>query len=214
MERWIVVHRRLLAGVSAGLLAFVPLLWLYEDRIGPLPGEPRVASHLYRRPTNALVESLTDFVVSLGDPGVVLLTLLLGMVLSRRALGLRAALLVPAAAFVAVLARGIKSVLGPTPFYSDLHLRVRLPKELQDALLPGNLPSGHTAYVTSVFGLFAAYALMRGRRALALLLLVPIPAMGVALNLGGQHVPSDVLGGLALGAAWLILLLLWLTRRR
>ena len=196
----------LVAGALA-LFAFVPLLWLYEDRVGTLPGEQRLAAHLFERPTNVLVQNVTDFVIRLGDPGVVLVTLAIAVVVVWRAMGPRAALLIPLAALAAAGARIAKAILGPTPFYEQVQRFAPTPPT-------GNLPSGHTSYVVAVFGLLALYALWRGRRELAVVLALTIPAMGLSLVLAGSHLPSDILGGLAFGAAWAMLLLAAVPIRR
>ena len=192
-------HRRALAGVAALLWATVPLLWAYEVHVGPLPAEERISAHFFARPTRPGIAQLATGVVRLGDPFVVALTLLAAVWVVWTTMGPRLAALVPVAGIgAAVGARIAKAVLGPTPYYSLLS---------PPANPAGNLPSGHTSYAAALFGLLAAYALLRRRPAAALALSVPALAMGPSLVLVGSHVPSDVLAGYAFGAGWVLLLL-------
>ncbi len=81
-------------------------------------------------------------------------------------------------------------------------------------------PSGHVARTVVLLGLLAWVALRevpRLRRpfvapSIALVVVVGIALMGVARVGAGQHWPSDVLGGVLLGVAWLALVM-WLDRR-
>jgi hypothetical protein len=72
---------------------------------------------------------------------------------------------------------------------------------------PGNFPSGHVVYITSLCGLLGWFALARGHRATSVTMLLLILAMGPLRVVDGAHWPSDVLAGYALGLAWTIAVL-------
>ena len=86
----------------------------------------------------------------------------------------------------------IKTVCGPTPLWLALHH------------VGTNFPSGVVTFMTAVGGYVAAVAWRQGRRTAATVLAASIAGAGAARVVGGQHLLSDVLGGYALGGAWLI----------
>ena len=59
-------------------------------------------------------------------------------------------------------------------------------------------------------GYVALVAWRQGRRTVPLVLLIAIIGAGPARVLGGQHLPSDVLGGYMLGMSWLLLAYMYL----
>lgn len=81
-------------------------------------------------------------------------------------------------------------------------------------------PSGHVARTVVLLGLLAWVALRELpllRRpfvapSLVLAVVIGVALMGVARIGAGQHWPSDVLGGISLGVAWLAFVM-WLDRR-
>ncbi len=92
----------------------------------------------------------------------------------------------------------IKIICGPTPFWVSLYH------------VGTNFPSGVVTFVTAAFGYVALVAFRQGRRTLASILLLAILGAGPARVLGGQHLPSDALGGYMLGMSWLILASMYL----
>jgi undecaprenyl-diphosphatase len=87
----------------------------------------------------------------------------------------------------------IKIICGPTPLWTALYH------------VGTNFPSGVVTFMTASFGYVGVVAWRQGRRILPWVLLLAIAGAGPARVLGGQHLPSDVLGGYMLGASWLIL---------
>jgi membrane-associated phospholipid phosphatase len=91
--------------------------------------------------------------------------------------------------------------------------RPRPSPELVDVAMQipaGSFPSGHALNLTAIFGflLYLTILLVRrtlARRALQVLLALPIPTIGLARIEDGAHWPSDVLGGYMLGGLWLAL---------
>ena len=73
-----------------------------------------------------------------------------------------------------------------------------------------NFPSGVVTFMTASMGYVALVAWREGRRTLPLILLIAIIGAGPARVLGGQHLPSDVLGGYMLGTSWLLLAYMYL----
>jgi undecaprenyl-diphosphatase len=74
----------------------------------------------------------------------------------------------------------------------------------------GSFPSGHVVNLTAIFGFLIYLAMLQVsavwlRRALIVLLAVPILTIGFARIEAGAHWPSDVLGGYMLGGIWLAL---------
>jgi membrane-associated phospholipid phosphatase len=94
----------------------------------------------------------------------------------------------------------IKIVCGPTPHWLALHH------------VGTNFPSGVVTFVTAAGGYLVAVARRQGRTIVPALLIVVIAGAGPARVLGGQHLLSDVLGGYALGAAWLIVAYRYMVR--
>ena len=173
--------RRELARAAAGMLALSAAISLAA--VVGLPGEDAVEGRVERAGTREWVRDAAEAVIGLGAAPAVLLTVLAGSLAVWRRWGLRVALVVPATVLVAVVARA------------------------SEVLLDGDAPSGHTAYVTAMFGLFVVLALDRGRRAAALLAALPVVAMGPAGVVMDYHSPLEVLAGYALGAGWLLALL-------
>ena len=71
----------------------------------------------------------------------------------------------------------------------------------------GALPSAHTAFVASVFGLAGSVAFDAGHRALTASLWLCVALLGPALVVLGAHLPSDVIAGYCLGLAWCLAVL-------
>jgi membrane-associated phospholipid phosphatase len=192
LDRWLLGHRRGALILAAALIAFVAIAWIVIQTSGAFPGDRALISWMSDpRPAQPF-----DFVAhvfdELGKPKVACVTVVIVWALVYRLLGLRYAILVLAAASVIVLNTILKTILGPTP----LELRTFGP-----AVDP-NYPSGHVVYATSLCGILAWFALARGNRPLLAAMLLLILGMGPFRIVAGEHWPSDVLAGYALGIAW------------
>jgi membrane-associated phospholipid phosphatase len=192
-------HRGRLILAAAALLAFAVALREWLVTVGPLPGD-RVAASWFsdggpRRWLTGDLGGLVRFFDVLATPYVAAATVLILAAVAWEVAGPRWAALVVAAAGVVVLNAALKHVFGPTPLWTEHHFKGI------------NLPSGHVAYVTALFGLVAWLALDRGRRAAAAACLLLVALIGPARIVAGTHLPSDVLAGYAVGLAWLALVL-------
>jgi membrane-associated phospholipid phosphatase len=192
LDRWLLGHRRGALILAAALAAFVAIAWIVIQCSGAFPGDRELISWMSDpRPTQPF-----DFVAHvfdvLGKPKVACVTVAIVWALVYRLLGFRYATLVLAAASVIVLNTILKTILGPTP----LELRTFGP-----AVDP-NYPSGHVVYATSLCGILAWFALARGNRPFFAAMLLVILGMGPFRIVAGEHWPSDVLAGYALGIAW------------
>ncbi len=197
----LVRHRTTLWCIAGISLAVVGACFLYVRAVGPLPGELRFESWRVDGGYPAEWNRPLTFVTYLGDTWVALVSVLLLAAVVTEELGWRAALLVLAAAGGPVIAEGLSQVLGPTSQEYGGAAGVNLgPAD--------NFPSGHATYAVSVFGLTSWMAFDHGHRVLAGALALPVILMGPALGILGSHYPADVIGGYALGLAWLITVLL------
>lgn len=129
-----------------------------------------------------------------GRPVVALCSVGVATWLVARSVGRRAAVLL-VVAFAGVLLNDlVKAELGPTPLWSTK------PEIGTDA----NFPSGHAFYAASFGGALLRLAWLRRRPDLVVLAAILIGLSGPARVIQGVHLPSDVLAGLALGTAWLL----------
>jgi membrane-associated phospholipid phosphatase len=156
--------------------------WFAARRTGDLNEATNVASHL--------AETLTITVLAV-------LTVAVSALVWRR---WREPML------VAVAVAGEVSIFLVVTLLVD---RPRPPVTHLDAAPPtSSFPSGHTAAAIAMYGALAVLASERARSALIkgffVVLAVAVP-VGVALArvYRGMHFPSDVLGGMLLGTAWL-----------
>lgn len=192
-------RRRGLLLAAAALLALVFVVWAWLRLVGPLPGDRATVRWWVRwDPERSLPPALDGarrLFDAVGTPAVAVVTVLVLAALFDRLLGRRWAALVVVAAAVVVLNATLKQLFGPTPLWVGQHNRGH------------NFPSGHVAYVTSLFGLLCVVALDRGRRAIAAACGAVIVIMGFERVVGETHLPSDVLAGYAVGGAWLCALL-------
>jgi len=108
----------------------------------------------------------------------------------------------------------VLAVVGETAIFTLTTLlidreRPPVPK-LDEAPPTSSFPSGHTAAAICFYGAIAAIVLWRYRAAVlrvivvALAVLIPL-AVAASRLYRGMHFPSDVLGGVLLGIAWLTL---------
>lgn len=182
-------------GLTAALLLLLALALLaVASRAGPLPLDRRIydaLGHLF--------------------PGI-----LIGLIDRLAGLPVVAAVGLGAAAYLWVQRRRTTAgivVLGlaveaATPAVKLLVNRPRPPDAgpINDLITNASFPSGHTVRVMVLVGLLiAAFAWdRREARVRALTIGAAIVAIvGVARIASGEHWPSDVLGGLLLGGAWL-----------
>ena len=183
--------------IAAASLAVAAACFLLVELTGPLPGELRFEEWRVGGGYPATLDRPMSFVTYLGDSWVAVgsLVVLAGVVSEE--VNPRWAALVVAAGGSAVLAELLSEILGPTaPEYGGA-AGINLGLE-------NNVPSGHAAYATSVYGLTAWLAFERGHRALTAALALPVLLMGPSLALLGNHYPADVVAGYAVGLAWLM----------
>lgn len=116
------------------------------------------------------------------------------------------ALVVAGGAVYAVRVRGLRTALGLVAAMVALLVMVNVAKEVWDRPRPvdrfydpsgRSYPSGHSAYVTA----WLAVAGLTGRRALITAATVLVVAVGASRLYLGVHYLTDVVGGMALGAA-------------
>jgi membrane-associated phospholipid phosphatase len=94
--------------------------------------------------------------------------------------------------------------------------------EVEAFITAASYPSGHTVRAVLIAGLIVAAIAWHGRRRLVRILatiagIAFVVLVGLARIASGQHWPTDVLGGLLLGTAWLTVCVTmgeWLERRR
>ena len=113
-----------------------------------------------------------------------------------------------------VVVGGATALTGAVKLLTD---RAR-PDEALIATVSSAFPSGHAVRAVAVYGLVAWLVLGLARRRVVRLVALPAAAGLIALNgvarvAVGAHWPTDVLAGVALGAAWLACSLLLLRPR-
>ncbi len=178
-------HRRRLTQLAVALLAAVAAAVVVTKTTDWLPGVPGLAPWDVRPTLPAVVRAAIDAVLVLCTPAVAAATVLGLAAVAWWRSGPRLALVAPAAAAVVALTTVVKHAGTDT-----------------------SLPSGHAAYAAAVLGFAGWLALREGRRWLAAALWTLPPAIAAARVVEGAHWPPDVLAGLALGAGWLLVLLL------
>ncbi len=202
--------RRALGAAAACAAVFACLTW-YVLAYAPVTGpDRRTQSFAYGHRTswlNAVLETWTW----LGST-IVLVPLLLavsGLLLWRRRDVFAVACLWAGLAGATVLDRGFKHAVG----------RAR-PPVAQMLVQTGGYayPSGHATQAVTVWGLLAVLAAAGAHRRTRAWILaaagIVIVLVGLSRIYLGVHWLTDVIGGFALGAAWLGLLLAVLRRRR
>ncbi len=175
------------------LLAVIAERWLLArhtfpaDPWGARLGGQMIASH---RPW--AVWAITRIYQQVGRPLVAIGEVLVMFAWLWRTSGRRAAQGLVIVLLASATCGLIKIICGPTPFWMALdHVGT-------------NFPSGVVTFMTATIGYVGVAAWRGGRRALALTVLLAILGAGPARVIGGQHLPSDVLGGYMLGIAWLL----------
>jgi membrane-associated phospholipid phosphatase len=184
--------------LAVALAAFVPLCWIVIQLHGSFPGDSEAISRIRHPGPGGSLGFFAHVFALLGNPIVATLCVVIVWVLIDDDLGPRYGALVLAAVGAVAINALLKAILGPTP----LEMSVR------GSFSPGNFPSGHVVYITSLCGLLGWFALARGHRATFAAMLLLILAMGPLRVLDGAHWPGDVLAGYALGLAWTIAVLI------
>lgn len=185
-----------LATAAAGVLALVVIaLQVIVEVHGWVPGD-RFAKWFFDHPRTYRLQRLGVEIGHLGLPWVATCTVLAVAAYAWLTAGLRYAAMACAASTVVLASTALKLVFGPSPLTLQYY---------PDAF--GSLPSGHTAYATAVFGFLAFLLWRQGRGAAAAVAALIVLAMGPARVASGAHWPSDVIAGYALGAAWLLIVL-------
>jgi len=182
--------------VSAGLISLVAAMRAWVEWVGPLPGD-RFAAMRFTKPQDEgeVLRHLTSFFSSLGTPGVAVALVAVALSTVWLFTSRRTACGLVAACLVIPLNALLKLVSGPTPLWSATHAH-------HGGL---NFPSGHVAFVTSVFGYLGWVAARRHRRVDVAVALLVVLCMGPARVLAGAHLVSDVIAGYMVGAAVLVL---------
>jgi undecaprenyl-diphosphatase len=180
-----------LTGAVWGFFGLVVLIWVWADRVGPLPGSSLAMAESFGTvfPTVPDPASLFSYIAS---PVAATATVALASWILATRVSLVAGLLVPVAGAVVLASALLRDLLGPTPQaleFTNAH--------------EATYPSGHVAYAAAVFGWLAVVAWRLGKRQTAAGLILLTCAMGAARILSGAHFSSDVAGGYALGLAWL-----------
>jgi undecaprenyl-diphosphatase len=181
--------------VAALLLVAVIALDVWLHAVGPLPGERAVGQWAMQwRPGDVSRDFARAllFFDTLATPYIAAATVAAAALIVAEQDGRRWGLIVAAASGVVILSAILKHVLGPTPLWVELRDSGR------------NYPSGHMAYATALFGCLALVTWRHRRRAATIALVAILPLMAVDRVVTGAHLPSDVIGGFLVGAAWLI----------
>jgi membrane-associated phospholipid phosphatase len=190
--------RGALCSVTLLLLVIVER-WLLSRHT--FPGDTRAAQlgmQLVMTHKPSLVWAITRVYQQIGRPLVAVGEVLVMFAWLWRAAGRRAAQGLLIVLLASATCGLIKIICGPTPLWTALYH------------VGTNFPSGVVTFMTASFGYVALVALRQGRKVLPLVLFLAILGAGPARVLGGQHLPSDVIGGYMLGMSWLILAYVYL----
>jgi len=190
--------RRLYAGAvlcSATLLLLVILeRWLLVHH--SFPGDiwaARLGDQLAWSHDPWPVWAITRVYQQVGRPLVAIGEVLVMLLWLWRAGGRRAAQGLVIVLLASATCGLIKMICGPTPVWVALYH------------VGTNFPSGVVTFMTASVGYVCLVAWRLGQRTVASILLLAILGSGPARVLGGQHLPSDVIGGYMLGMSWLII---------
>lgn len=187
--------RELLIAAVVLAAAFVALLlWIRYQ--GPLAGDRRVHDWVAGRGVpRQSVSDLYSLFGAVGTPaGGAFVTLTIALVALYN-VGARNAGLVLAAVLIGFAEKPIANLAGQTQ------------SAAQAGIPAGGFPSGHALFTASVLGMTAWLGHHHGRLDVTVVSLTVILLTGVTRVLSGAHLPSEVLGGYLLGAAWLCLVL-------
>jgi undecaprenyl-diphosphatase len=193
--------RRLLAALAVALGLAVVALRVWLELVGPLPGDRDLRERLQPWLIPEPLRQGADFLATLAFPVVAVASVAAAAWIIDGTRGRRRALGVPLAASAVVVNSLLKLAWGPTPLHEELYGP------------PRNFPSGHVTYATALFGYLAYLAYERRHVRPAILAAAVAVFMGPARMMGSTHLLSDVIAGYLLGGAWLIGVVLWVTRR-
>lgn len=159
---------------------------------------------------HGVVQSLSNFLVSLCDPSPYLyvapLVVVIALLRGRPWVALAAAAILLGANVTTQLLKELTAAPRPDSLFGGW-----------EQLPPSSWPSGHTTAAMSLVLASILAVPARLRPAVAALGAAFAVGVGYSLLATGRHYPSDVLGGLLVAAAWALLAvaaLLWVERRR
>jgi membrane-associated phospholipid phosphatase len=194
---------RLYAGCAIGsatlLLLVIAERWLLTRYT--FPGDIRAArlgTELVMTHKPSLVWAFTRVYQQIGRPLVAVGEVLVMFIWLWRTAGRHAAQGLLIVLLASATCGLIKIICGPTPLWIALYH------------VGTNFPSGVVTFMTACFGYVGVVAWRQGQRILPLVLLLAIAGSGPARVVGGQHLPSDVIGGYMLGLAWLLIAYMYL----
>ena len=199
LDRRLLRNRRGALALAVALAGFVPICWIVIQLHGSFPGDSALVSWMRDPDPGQPFAFFAHVFALLGNPIVATLCVAIVWVVIDDDLGPRYGILVLAAVSAVAFNLLLKAILGPTPLQIGL----------RGNFSPGNFPSGHVVYITSLCGLLGWLALARGHRMTCAAMLLLILAMGPLRVLDGAHWPSDVLAGYALGLGWTIMVLVF-----
>ncbi|HWJ69410.1 MAG TPA: phosphatase PAP2 family protein [Sphingobium sp.] len=196
-------RRRALALLLAALVGMIGLaqsagLLAPADRLGMT-----IVAHLRWVPGAEWVTTVAQWLDRVGEPGARLgVAFVIALFLARASR--------PHAVIWLIVASGTVMLLNPLVKWLFMAPRPDMIEHL--VIASGHsFPSGHAAGAMALGG---AVALLSGSRAVQLVCAALIAATGLSRVWLGVHWPSDVIGGWAEGAAWLLLMSLWLPEQR
>lgn len=177
------------------LVAVAALCWSVVAAFGTFPGDAQTEAEVREQRFGPVALAPAHVLDWIGRPVAALIITLAVALYGWRVLGPRYAVLTVA-------------TLGASLVTFALKVAVGRPRPATHGLLDASFPSGHTTFATAVLGFALLIALQQRRWVLASVCVVVIAAMGPSRVLLGVHWLSDVLAGYAIGAAWLLGVLL------
>jgi membrane-associated phospholipid phosphatase len=186
--------------LAAACVAGLALTWILAALVQFTHVKDAIALYEFTRLDRPAVEVPARLLLDLLEPaffivwGIALVAIALSY--GRRRLALAVALVLSLAPASAELLK---------PLFAHPHAEV-VPLYIKGA----SWPSGHATAATALFWCVLLVAPSSRRRALALLGIVPLAAVGCSLLILAWHMPSDVIGGYLLGTLWFALALLGL----
>ncbi|UTI63389.1 phosphatase PAP2 family protein [Paraconexibacter antarcticus] len=158
---------------------------------GAFPGDAATRDEVREQALGPLVLAPAHALDWVGSPVAALVLTVLVAAWAWLALGWRYALLVAGVLGANVVTLLLKGIVGRA-------------RPATDGLLDPSFPSGHTTFAASVIGAAALIAVQQRHWRTAAAFGVVIAAMGPSRVLLGVHWASDVVAGYAIGAAWLL----------